>query len=371
MKKLLVIVMLVTCVATAFSQPKTSKNNYTGAWENNASWTTSPAPDGTVNTELDLTINGYITRNGNLAVQGSYLTQNFVINDTLVVLGNLDFRNNAAELVIGPNGVLIVIGSVTFGNNTIITNDGIFAVSGSIDFAPGASDIYAGSGELFVQGTVDDNVVAQTADNWDNLDTLYPKIYEFIQCGGGSSCVLPIKLAYFEVALRNETVELRWATIMEENFLKFVVQRSANGLDFEDIGEVAGKGFDIYDIVSKYSFTDDAPLLGKNYYRLKAVDIDDSFEHFAVKLVELKGLKKLAVYPNPSSGSAINFTTNFNPSESDRIVLTNQLGVEIFSASASATNNSISFADKLRPGIYMLRYVAGDYEQTARIFVKN
>lgn len=187
----------------------------------------------------------------------------------------------------------------------------------------------------------------------------------------GYNISLPIKLLYFNAGADAETVKLDWATSMEENFHKFIVERSNDGLAFEAIGEVPGKGFNIYDIVSKYSFEDEAPLLGFNYYRLKAVDLDESIEYFGVKAVKLNGSKKLAVFPNPSSGEVISFRTNFSPSETDRIVVLNQLGVEIFNAHASATQNQVSIPGKLLPGIYMLRYVSKDFVQTARVVIKN
>jgi hypothetical protein len=181
---------------------------------------------------------------------------------------------------------------------------------------------------------------------------------------------LPIILSYFDVKEENERVILNWATVMEENFNAFIVQRSASGVDFEDIGEVPGKGFNIYDIESKYIFEDDAPLLGMNYYRLKAVNLDGSFEHFQVKATKVSGSRKVDVYPNPSSGDKISFRTNFNPSESDRVVLLDQAGVEVYNARASTLGDTISLPEILPAGMYLLRYVSGDLEQTVKVLVR-
>ena len=281
MNKVVLAVLLVAMVSKVALSQRTSLNNYTGSWENSASWVGGIAPPvanpaNITAAHLDLTINGFITRTGDINIAGATSAEDFIINDTLVIIGNFSFPNDAAELVIGSSGVLIVIGNVSFGNNTRVTNNGIFAVSGNATFAPGGSDIYndSGGGELFVQGNVTQNPAAQGADNWDNLDILYPVIHEFILCGGGPTCVLPVKITYFYATLRSSVVELRWATIMEENFQKFIVQRSSNGIEFEDLGMLPGRGFDIYDIESKYSFEDDNPFVGFNYYRLKAVDLD-------------------------------------------------------------------------------------------------
>jgi hypothetical protein len=187
----------------------------------------------------------------------------------------------------------------------------------------------------------------------------------------GYNIALPIKLLDFTASITAEKVKLDWTTSMEENFSKFIVERSNDGLNFQAIGEQPGKGFNIYDIVSKYSYEDDAPLLGFNYYRLKAVDLDESFEYFGMKAVKFTGGKKLAIYPNPSSGEVVSFRTNFSPEESDRIVLTDQLGIEFFNSRISTIRSSISFQYKLPAGIYLLRYISNDFEQTARVVVRD
>ena len=188
----------------------------------------------------------------------------------------------------------------------------------------------------------------------------------------GYNPALPVTLLYFNVeALEETTVSLSWATTMEENFSRFVIQRAADGLTFEDIGEVAGTGFNLHDIESKYAYQDQVPLPGFNYYRLKAVDLDESFEYFPVKVVKLLGSRRIATYPNPSSGEVISFRTNFSVSEDARIILTDQLGMEVFSARASEIGNSIVLQHKLGTGIYMLRYVSEGFEYTTRVAIRN
>jgi len=374
MKRVIIIVFLVAGIISAAYSQRTSFNNYTGAWEAAGSWTGGVAPPGTVNaTHLDVTINGFITRTGNIIVSGATSAEDFIINDTLVILGDFTFNNTAAPLLIGPNAVLIVIGNVSFGNNTVVENDGIFVVSGNASFAPGASEVYddSGGGELFVQGSVTQNPAASAADIWDQLDDLYPVIYDFVICGGGSSCILPVKLLYFNIHLRSEVIELKWATIMEENFQKFIVQRSANGIEFEQIGELPGKGFNIHDIESKYFFEDKAPLIGFNYYRLKAIDLDNTYEYFRVKVIKWSAPKSLSVFPNPSYGDFISFRTNFDPSEDDHIALINQFGVKIFRAPQSGNEKKIVFRNKLKPGIYLLKYVSKDFERVTKVIIKQ
>ena len=380
MKKLVVVVLLMSGVLSiAFSQ-RTSLNNYTGIWENNASWVGGVAPPvanpaNITITHLNLTINGYITRTGNINMPGATAARDFIINDTLVVIGNMSFPNDAAELVIGPNGLLIVIGSMSFGNNTRVTNNGIIAVSQDVTFASGNSEIYdnSGGGEFFVQGNVTLNPAAEGADNWDNLDILYPVLHEFILCkaAGGASCILPVELLYFSADFRDEKVQLHWATVMEENFQRFVIERSNNGINFEELGSVPGQGFNIYDIESIYSFEDYNPIIGKNYYRLKAVDLDERYEYFDVLLVEVKTSRKINLYPNPSSGDILSLIINFKPEETDRIIVSDSNGREVYNSIGADMKNTMVFPHTLRPGVYIVRYLTRDAHWSAKAVVTS
>lgn len=187
-----------------------------------------------------------------------------------------------------------------------------------------------------------------------------------------NNVILPIVLLNFDAGATKESVELSWTTIMEENFKEFVVQRSDKGISFEDIATIPGAGKNIYDIHSQYSFEDKAPHVGWNYYRLKAVDLDDTFEYFDVVAAKFEGSKELAVYPNPSAGESISFRTNFIATENDRVIITNHLGVEIANVhAASASDNSIAFDSKLFPGVYVLKYISGEFERTVKVVVKN
>jgi len=193
----------------------------------------------------------------------------------------------------------------------------------------------------------------------------------FFDDGGWNPGVLPVKMLYLKADAAGDNIVLSWATSTEENFRHFIIERSNNGANFESVGMVAGKGFDIYDIESKYNFVDVTPYQGFNYYRLKAVDLDDTFEYFGVVVAKIDAPKKLSVYPNPTSGASIDFDLNFSPGEHDRVVLTDQMGVEVFEGMVNVVQNRVVFPDKLNPGVYLLRYLGAGFEQTTRVLVRN
>ncbi len=103
----------------------------------------------------------------------------------------------------------------------------------------------------------------------------------------------PITLLSFNGSYRDGEVLLNWATGVEVNNDYVLVERSADGVKYEAIGRVEGKGTTYTG--HEYAFTDAAPLPGINYYRLHQVDFDGSAEYHGPIVVKTEG--GLVVYP--------------------------------------------------------------------------
>ncbi|MEM1321848.1 MAG: T9SS type A sorting domain-containing protein [Bacteroidota bacterium] len=113
--------------------------------------------------------------------------------------------------------------------------------------------------------------------------------------------VLPVELLTFEAALTpDQRVWLDWRTANEQNNDYFLIERSIDAQHFEPIAQVAGAG-NSYDEL-QYESWDNNPRPGINYYRLKQVDFDGSFDYSDIRAVKLQAPKmELAVFPNPAS----------------------------------------------------------------------
>jgi hypothetical protein len=88
---------------------------------------------------------------------------------------------------------------------------------------------------------------------------------------------LPVKLFYFTGKKVENYSQLDWATAIEIDNEKFVVERSGDGVHFEAIGSVKGAGNTT--VRQDYQWLDKTPLSGWNYYRLKQVDFDGDIEY--------------------------------------------------------------------------------------------
>lgn len=110
---------------------------------------------------------------------------------------------------------------------------------------------------------------------------------------------LPIELLYFD-ANDNEhgEVVLNWATASEKDNEYFDLERSTDGLNFRSICKVAG-AINSTNIL-QYSYRDEAPKDGNNYYRLKQVDTNGDFEYSEIVLVQFNDKTTgFSFFPNP------------------------------------------------------------------------
>ena len=87
------------------------------------------------------------------------------------------------------------------------------------------------------------------------------------------STPLSVTLTSFRGELTaNQAVDIRWTTIMESGVAYFAVQRSIDGVNFEDIDSVVSQmtiSTHVYSLL--YSYEDVHPLAGISYYRVKVV----------------------------------------------------------------------------------------------------
>lgn len=119
--------------------------------------------------------------------------------------------------------------------------------------------------------------------------------------GGGNP--LPIELASFNATLENKQVNVKWTTQAEINNHYFTIERSADNIQFDELGRVDGAGNSTS--TNNYSFIDYRPLTGVSYYRLKQTDYDGKFAYFPVSVIRNVRKGSFLVYPNPSTSPIV------------------------------------------------------------------
>lgn len=110
--------------------------------------------------------------------------------------------------------------------------------------------------------------------------------------------ILPVELTSFQARPKVKSIDLQWVTASETNNDYFAVEKSTNGIDFEELTEIDGKGTTILE--SYYNWIDRSPNNGLNYYRLLQVDFDGVKSYSNILAIEFKSDRdKIQLYPNP------------------------------------------------------------------------
>lgn len=91
--------------------------------------------------------------------------------------------------------------------------------------------------------------------------------------------------------LPSDAIQIDWQAEVDNSHKYFEVERSSNGVNFEVIGRV--------DRNQPFSFIDQHPYKGNNYYRLKAVDNSANSKYSKVIIVKNDPGIVLQMYPNP------------------------------------------------------------------------
>lgn len=114
--------------------------------------------------------------------------------------------------------------------------------------------------------------------------------------------VLPVELTSFNIYKNDKKTSLQWSTTSGNDVRYFDIQRSADGLNWEKIGTVLPPSkTSTKDSEIAYSFTDELPLPGINYYRLKQVMSQNRFVYSKTLVVQFANAATgMSVYPNPA-----------------------------------------------------------------------
>jgi hypothetical protein len=162
-------------------------------------------------------------------------------------------------------------------------------------------------------------------------------------------------LSDFSANLINNQTALTWTTDQENNSNRFEVERSSDGTTWTTIASIAAKGNS--SVQNKYAYTDRTPVTGINYYRLKMIDMDNTFEYSEVKSVRAAFSANVRVYPNPAG----NFVHVSLPAATSAVRLLNTAGQVLQERKSIAGTSTVSFdVSSYSAGTYMIQVIQTD-----------
>ncbi|MEW6469321.1 MAG: T9SS type A sorting domain-containing protein [Bacteroidota bacterium] len=325
------ILLLSLCWVTGYATVKTAA---TGDWETAGTWTPAAAP--TCGDTLIIPAGVTVTVTAVNDYYGTCVSPEMVIH----VYGTLEFQTGK-KLKLPCNSVV-----------------GVHPPSGLIDPGTGSGN----SNTIEVCGTVYWNAAS---------GPLGPG-----NCVPMPSCssVLPIELLSFTAMAMNSYVLVQWTTGAQVNNDYFTVQRTRDGMAFEDLAVVDGAGNSTQ--AMNYTAYDEAPYYGISYYRLKQTDFNQASSYSYLVAVEFSpsGVFSMDVYPNPSDGSYTTIVLHSPPEQEIVVMIHDQLGQEFFSKvmitdPAGSTLIPVDRSGKLEPGVYLVSVSSGSSTLTKKLIV--
>lgn len=168
---------------------------------------------------------------------------------------------------------------------------------------------------------------------------------------------LPIELIRFAGNCADGQVEVTWTTASETNNDFFTVQRSIDGVNFEDVTIVDGAGNS--SSIINYSAVDYNPYGGTSYYRLKQTDFDGTSQYSDVVAVSCGTAATDFNLVNAYDQGNGTMTVVFNAGDNElyTVTLYDIIGKQITETTGKAYSgqNQINIAvGDLARGIYMV-----------------
>jgi hypothetical protein len=176
---------------------------------------------------------------------------------------------------------------------------------------------------------------------------------------------LAVKLVSITGVNKGNRNRIDWLTESEQAGDNFILQRGTDGRNFTDIATVAARGNG-----SSYSYWDEQPSIGVNYYRLKlsSPGLPDLYSRTIDLFVNSTAVPTISVAPNPAKDFIRVQATG--AIESNALIqvfdLTGRM-MKTTSVTSAETNLEIN---ELPSGVYILKYVSGSHVQSFK-FTKD
>ena len=224
----------------------------------------------------------------------------------------------------------------------------------------GGSGTSAGAGNIT-------STSAPTAFNSYSRFTLGNKI--------GGTNPLPIELLSFTAIKNNKQVDVKWETATESNNDYFAVEKSKDGINFENLTFVKGAGNSNTHL--NYSTIDQNPFSGISYYRLNQVDFDGKNTYSQVQSVDFNNSRAFSfdVYPNPNDGNSMNLILDGSKNGEVLVVVYDIAGKEsytkvLITSESDSSVYAIDTANRLAPGVYIITATSKQAIDRKKLIVK-
>ncbi len=136
---------------------------------------------------------------------------------------------------------------------------------------------------------------------------------------------VPLTLIDFKAIKLEKTNRLIWSTAKEWNMDAFEIERSVDGIVFEQTGRVKSSGDGNY---RSYDFEDINPVAGVQYYRLKMLENNQTFSYSPVQKIDRTVYYEYCIV-NPVANHQLQMKLTLAEAESMRMVISDMQGKQL------------------------------------------
>ncbi len=183
---------------------------------------------------------------------------------------------------------------------------------------------------------------------------------------------LPVALVTFDAFPHGNQVHLSWTTASQNNNDYFTIERSADGIAFNEVANIdaAANGNQIIN----YSLTDQHPYNGTSYYRLKQIDFNGKFTYTNMEAVTMKDNFDYSIFPNPSQGTNTFISIHGTKDDNINVSVYDDIGRVVFSKSiifdqTESNTVAIETAHKLASGLYSVIIKSNQKSEVGKLIV--
>ncbi len=170
-------------------------------------------------------------------------------------------------------------------------------------------------------------------------------LYKYIYIERTSSAPLSLHLVATPV---NNTVNGQWVVMNEDDVSSYQLQHSTDGVNFSPVGDVSATTDKAS--AKNYNLIHTNPVVGINYYRVKAIKVNGGITYSDVQQVDFG--TEIRVYPNPFV-SALNISVNAKTQGNYTVRIINTSGLEVMHKAFSGAAASFDLSS-LAAGSYIV-----------------
>jgi len=186
--------------------------------------------------------------------------------------------------------------------------------------------------------------------------------------------VLPITFSNLKAFKQGDNIAVQWNVDNELNVKTYEVQKSANGRAFLKVSSITAVA-NANSNNNSYSYVDTKRFMGDNFYRIKSIYADGSFEYSKIVNVAIASVKPtISVYPNPVQNSTIGLRLANVAAGEYQFALINVFGQPVIKSTiqyaGGNTGLTLKTSQYLSSGNYQLEITGPDgFRQTLKLQV--